>query len=82
MLLTIFALMVPVGALAGYFTALKWDPYFIGWAIAFSAGTFIHIATCDLLPEIHKLHETKYRNLGYLILGLAIIWALSLLVKH
>lgn len=82
LLLTVFALMVPIGAFAGYFTAMHWDSFIIGWAIAFSAGTFIHIATCDLLPEIHKLHETKYWNLGYLILGLAIVGLLSLLVGH
>ena len=27
---------------------------FIGWVIPFAAGTFIYIATADLVPELHK----------------------------
>ena len=28
--------------------------HFIGWVIPFAAGTFIYIATADLVPELHK----------------------------
>lgn len=78
LLLITFALMVPIGAFLGYWTILSWTPFLVGWAIAFSAGTFIHIATCDILPEIHKLQETKYWNLAYLILGLGVVTGFSL----
>ena len=79
---TIFSLMVPVGAFLSYFTLSHWNQNGVGWAIGFSAGTFIHIATCDLLPEIHKLQETKYKNLAALILGLLLMAALFFFFGH
>jgi len=79
---TIFSLMVPVGAFLSYLTLSHWSTTGVGWVIGFSAGTFIHIATCDLLPEIHKLQETKYKNLAALILGLLLMAALFLFLGH
>ena len=79
---TIFALMVPLGAIAVYFSQDMWNKTAIGWALSFSAGTFIHIATCDLLPEIHKLKETKHKNILSLILGLGIMAGFRLFFGH
>lgn|SRR3989338_4166877 len=81
-LLGIFAFMVPLGAILSYATLGQWNQNGVGWAIGFSAGTFIHIATCDLLPEIHKLQETKYKNLAALILGLTIMATLFFFFHH
>ncbi len=75
-----FALMVPVGALlyillrsvvrAGAFTSL---------ALAASAGTFLHLALSDILPDLHRQGGSKLRLSGALLAGLGLMWALTLL---
>jgi len=47
-----------------------------GYALAFTAGTFIYIAGANLLPELHK--ETKAKNsimqMIFILLGAFLIW--------
>lgn len=49
----LIALGTPVGALISYFFLTGIVPSFIGYALAFSAGTFIYIAASDLIPQTH-----------------------------
>lgn len=81
-LLGLFALMIPAGAVLSHATLENGDQRALGWAIAFSAGTFIHIAICDLLPEIHKYQENKFRNLFAFILGLGVMIGASRFFGH
>ena len=37
--------------------------------LCFSAGTFIHVATSDLLPVIHRQHTGKLLLSGVVVLG-------------
>ena len=76
----IFALIVPV--VAG-FTLLAFpliESRWIGALIAFSAGTFLHIAISDILPQIHKRAYSQIKILLVLSLGLGIA-LLSTLIK-
>lgn len=50
-------------------------------ALAFSVGTFLYLATADLLPNATRhAHEGRLRHVGLLALGLAITWSLARLL--
>ncbi|MCC7431061.1 ZIP family metal transporter, partial [bacterium] len=69
----VFALLIPFGALLSSYFLSGVDREKILLCIAFSAGTFLHVATSDLLPEIHKDEKWKPGNLIALILGITLI---------
>ncbi len=55
----LFMSMIPLGALCVRLLATQAGVFDHGWPIgawglAFSAGTFIHVAVSDLLPEVHR----------------------------
>jgi zinc and cadmium transporter len=68
--------MVPVGALLAY-SFLRSDPNWIGKALGFSAGTFLHISLSDLLPEAHKHGVSKALTSLLLLSGLLLMWLLE-----
>lgn len=55
----IVGVMTPLGALIGIFT-LGLSQMFLGLCLGFSGGTFIYIATSDLLPEAHHRYRTLW----------------------
>lgn len=55
----LFVSMIPLGALAVRGLTLQVGNTFGAWALAFSAGTFLHIAVSDLLPEVHRRSEQR-----------------------
>lgn len=70
-MLLFLSLMIPVGAYLALF-ALQWlDHQILGAAVAFTAGSFLHIAFSDLLPEMHRTTENRFIVLGIFLLGLA-----------
>lgn len=76
------ALFTPLGAILGYL-AVSWVEPYIPWLLAFAAGSFIYIATSDLLPELR--HKTKGLDLGHLIavvLGIAVIFFVGEAFHH
>jgi zinc and cadmium transporter len=74
-----FAMMTPLGAILTYLVARGLPDTMLGWALGFSAGNFLFIATSDLLPQL-KLHDRRARRqLLYLLGGLVITWAGRLL---
>ena len=63
-----------LGAIMGYF-ALPFISHILPYLISFAAGTFIYIATADLIPELK--HKTKGLNIIHfiaMIVGVFIIW--------
>lgn len=71
-LILIYALMTPIGTVLTWLLARQLPQSMVGWALGFSAGTFLFIATSDLLPQL-KLHDKKAKvQLVYLLLGLAL----------
>ena len=77
-----FALMVPLGA-AVYLAAsrLVHAQSFTALALAASAGTFLHLALSDILPDLHRRGVSRWRLTGALLAGVAVMWALRL-VNH
>jgi zinc and cadmium transporter len=77
-----FALMVPLGA--GIYLLLRELVHvetFTSYALAASAGTFLHLAFSDILPDLHRRGGSKWRLSGAMVAGLALMWALRL-VRH
>jgi zinc and cadmium transporter len=72
-----FALMVPLGAgvylLLGGLTNLE---HFTAGALAFSGGTFLHLALSDVLPDLHRRLSSRWRATLSLLAGLALMWTL------
>ena len=52
------------------------------YALAFTAGTFIYVASADLMPELHKEKRPKssFVQLLLLLLGAAVIWLMAAFV--
>lgn len=76
----IFALMVPFVAFLSTSTLPLTHSRWIGAIIAFSAGTFLHIATSDIFPQIHKRAYAQTRILLALSLGLGIMFLSSVFI--
>jgi zinc and cadmium transporter len=76
-----FALLVPLGAalcIAGIDTRSDHAGAILGAALAFSAGTFLCIASSDLLPELQFHHHDRGKLSAALLLGIATAWAIGL----
>jgi len=76
-----YAALVPIGALMFHLTrgAIAEPTTFIGYTLAFSAGTFLSIALTDLLPELHFHAHDRHKLSAALLTGLAVMWATSLI---
>lgn len=70
-------LMIPAGALLAYGILEPGESAWTGRALAFSAGTFLHISLSDLLPEAHRHSKSKALTSLMLLLGLAVMWLLE-----
>lgn len=75
----VILLMIPLGAILAYLFLKPENPAWIGKALGFSAGLFLHISLSDLLPEAHKHSSNRWITSFLLLLGLFFMW---LLEKH
>ena len=73
--LAIFNAMVPVGAVLAFVVLFGLPVWLLGAMLCFSAGTFIHVATSDLLPVIHRQHSGKPLLSAVVILGVLLMAA-------
>ncbi len=74
-----FALMVPLGVLI--FLLLRQAVHaekFTSLALAASAGTFLHLSLSDILPDLHRRGESKWRLSAAMVAGVAAMGALTL----
>jgi zinc and cadmium transporter len=77
----LFALVSPVGAILFYFGANHFagsNAAFLGCALGFCAGTFLCIASSDLLPELQFHSHDRLKLSIALIAGLTV----AVLIKH
>jgi zinc and cadmium transporter len=77
----IFSLTTPTGALIAYWFFRDLTPRNVANALGVSAGTFLAIATADILPQIHRIEQRNPLTLLFLVFGLAVSW-LGRLVAH
>ncbi len=69
-----FSISTPFGAALAYGALREMTgTTLLHYAIAFSAGTFLAIATADLLPQIHSAPEGRLRNLFALFAGILVM---------
>jgi len=84
MYLILFALSSPIVAILSFFvlkdTSLATDDN-IGLAMLFSAGTFIYVATVDVLPEVHSHDHNHDAPVWFVILGMVLVY-LTTLISH
>ncbi|HMA82068.1 MAG TPA: ZIP family metal transporter [Candidatus Binatia bacterium] len=77
----LFSLTTPLGALFAYLFFRALSDQNIAIAIGISAGTFLAIATADILPQVHRIEERNALTLTFLVFGLAVSWA-GRLIAH
>jgi zinc and cadmium transporter len=75
----LFSLTTPLGALLAYLFLTALSAEWVAAAIGISAGTFLAIATADILPQVHRIEERNPLTLVFLMGGLAVSWAGKLL---
>jgi zinc and cadmium transporter len=77
----LFALVSPIGAVLFYFGANQFagsNAVFLGCSLAFCAGTFLCIASSDLLPELQFHSHDRFKLSIALVAGLFVAVA----IKH
>jgi zinc and cadmium transporter len=70
----LFSLTTPAGALLAFVFFRGLSPENIAIAIGISSGTFLAIATADILPQVHRIEERNPVTLVFLALGLLVSW--------
>jgi zinc and cadmium transporter len=73
----LFSLVVPVGAAIVWFGVAESDTSILPYALAFSAGTFLCIASSDLLPELQFHRHDRVGLSAALLVGLALAGAIA-----
>ena len=75
-----YAALVPVGTAVFLLTrgSVAEPSIFVGYTLAFSAGTFLAIALTDLLPELHFHAHDRHKLSIALLAGLLVMWLASL----
>lgn len=66
----LFAIATPIGAAISYHFLSDLQGTALSFAVAFSAGTFLAIATSDLLPQVHAAPQGRFGNLLALFAGI------------
>jgi zinc and cadmium transporter len=79
-LILLYAVMTPLGAILTWLLSLNLPVTTVGWALGFSAGNFLFVATADLLPQLHLHERENRRQIVWLLMGLGISW-LGLLLE-
>ncbi len=81
-MIVVFALATPLGAVVSLTVLSDLSGNALYWAVAFSAGTFLAIATADLLPQVHMVPDGRFRNLAALFAGLLVMTLAGQWVPH
>jgi len=72
----------PAGAFVAY-ALLKTDrlPSSAGILLAMSAGTFLYIAACDLMPELHRDSQQRRKRLIAFLIGIGLAFISGFLTE-
>ncbi|HEY0840424.1 MAG TPA: ZIP family metal transporter [Vulgatibacter sp.] len=77
-LTAIFALMLPLGALLFFLlSGMLAHEVFAPRALGFSAGTFLHLAVADLIPDLHRRRSERLALSVALLAGIVLMWAVG-----
>lgn len=72
---------VPLGAGLSFMWLNMYGTKLAGIALAFSAGTFLHISLSDLLPEVHRHSSLKNKAIIFFIVGLVCMFIFAQYLK-
>jgi len=82
LLILLFSLIVPFGALLSYFILKDVTLSVVPAALAFSAGTFLEVGASDLLPQVHRPGPLRIPRLLGFLAGIALTVAISAIHHH
>ncbi len=71
----IVAISTPLGAIFSFFFLKNISKNILGFLLSFTAGSFIYLATADLIPETHKKHHLL--NTLFFFLGIVLVILVS-----
>jgi len=79
----LFALTAVLGGIVFYFFGQHFS-HLIPFMAAFAAGNFIYLSASDLIPELddEKNAHNVIMHTGWLLLGVAVIYAVSIITPH
>ncbi|MBI4126607.1 MAG: ZIP family metal transporter [Deltaproteobacteria bacterium] len=77
-LLVLFSAVTPLAALLPLTISTKLSPFQIHLPVALAAGTFLYVATCDLVPEAFHENRGRIGSFIALLAGLTIMFAMTL----
>ncbi len=69
-----FSMTTPVGAILAYLFFRALSPENVAVTVGISAGTFLAIATADILPQVHRIEQRNPLTLLFLLFGLSVSW--------
>jgi zinc and cadmium transporter len=72
-MILLFSLLTPIGGVIALILLRGAGESTIGVLIGVATGTFLFIATTDLLPHTHAHHEVRFRNLAAVLTGVLLI---------
>lgn len=72
-MILLFSLLTPLGGVIALLLLRGAGQATIGLLIGVATGTFLFIATSDLLPHTHAHHEGRFRNLLAVLIGVLLI---------
>lgn len=75
----IFGLIIPFGAFTSHYIIKSIGDQAVEIALALSLGTFIYISTSDFLPEVHRAHSSRLKNLISFLSGIVLMTILAFL---
>jgi len=74
MLNLLFSLTTPIGAILAFVFFRSLSEQHLAITIGISAGTFLAIATADILPQVHRIEQRNPITLVFLAIGLTVSW--------
>ena len=77
--LILFSLATPLMIILAYYAFGDVSEYNIGLAMLFAGGTFLYVATVDVLPDIHHM-ETGKKALVHVLIGVMLMVFLLLIL--
>jgi zinc and cadmium transporter len=77
-----FSTATPIGAILSYLFLSGLSEEIIGIAIGVSAGSFLAIATSNLLPQLHREGVPRGASLAFLLAGVAVMVGSAFAIGH
>lgn len=80
--LLVFCLITPITAFASYFFLGSIDISWMGIAFAVSAGIFLFVTMCNMIPEAFHRKDLDIKSLALLLLGISVVILVALFSAH